>query len=94
MKAQTLLREISRALLDAIAESGVVTDGLRRLHREGYTLHLLLDCQREGAAAEPTAPNAREADVAFRIDTDDLAFLRSIGIDPTRRRRRPRPAGS
>ncbi|QQR74930.1 MAG: hypothetical protein IPJ17_04925 [Holophagales bacterium] len=87
-----MLREISRALLDAIAESGVVTDGLRRLHREGYTLHLLLDCQRDGATVEPTRPVPSRADVAFRIDADDLAFLRSIGIDPTRRRRRPRPA--
>jgi Ser/Thr protein kinase RdoA (MazF antagonist) len=48
--------------------------------------------KRDGATVEPTRPVPSRADVAFRIDADDLAFLRSIGIDPTRRRRRPRPA--
>jgi hypothetical protein len=28
--------------------------------------------------------------VAFRIDSDDLRFLRSVGIDPTRARRTKR----
>jgi hypothetical protein len=90
-KAQSLLRELSRALLDAISESSAVADSLRRLHRQGFTLHLVLDCQRDGsgraAAGEPEGGTAG-AEAAFRIDAGDLAFLRSIGIDPTRRRRR------
>lgn len=91
-QAQSLLRELSRALLDALAESGAVTDALRRLSRRGLTLHLTLDCRPD----EPpvgrigTASPGDEAPApVFRIDAADLAFLRSIGIDPTRRRRRP-----
>jgi hypothetical protein len=36
---------------------------------------------------EPEPPRAPAAP-PFRIDGEDLSFLRSIGIDPTRRRRR------
>ena len=90
-KAQSLLRELSRALLEAISESSAVADSLRRLHRQGFTLHLVLDCRRDesvrGSATGPGNGTAG-AEAAFRIDADDLAFLRSIGIDPTRRRRR------
>ena len=86
-----MLRELSHALLDAISESSAVADALRRLHRQGFTLQLVLDCQRDesvrGAATGPGS-GTPGAEAAFRIDADDLAFLRSIGIDPTRRRRR------
>ena len=85
---QSLLREVSRALLDAISESATLNGSLRRLHEEGYTLHLLLDCKRSGEEEAPATP---PVDAEFRIDANDLAFLRSVGIDPTRRRRRPRP---
>ena len=37
------------------------------------------------AAAE--AGNGRTGDPSFRIDGNDLLFLRSIGIDPTRKSR-------
>ena len=90
-KVQSLLREVSHALFGAIGESAAVLQSLRLLHRHGYTLHLLLDCEPEGTTAARGRVRS-EPEPAFRIDTADLAFLRSIGIDPTRRRRRPRPA--
>ena len=75
-----LLREVERALLDAISESNEVHRSLSRLQRAGYTLHLFLDCaaEREGS---PQAP-------VFRINGQDLKLLRSLGIDPTRKHRR------
>ena len=92
-KVQSLLREVSHALLGAIGESATVLQTLRQLHRHGYTLHLLLDCERDVVAgASRGGPRAPEP--TFRIDANDLAFLRSIGIDPPRRRRRPRPSAA
>lgn len=80
---RALLRDLERALLDAIAESPEVHRTLSRLEREGFTLQVMLDCQpKERAAALP--------DPVFRIDSTDLSFLRSVGIDPTRRARRRR----
>ena len=74
-----------------MAESPEVHDRLESIRREGYTLNLFLDCKRsasdknggkmDGAARRPLAPPT------FRIDGRDLAFLRSVGIDPTRKAR-------
>jgi|GEM_PF-935694 len=51
--------------------------------------------QRHRPAAPESAPGTG-GEPAFRIDGADLAFLRSIGIDPTRkvRSRKPRPRGA
>ena len=94
-----MLRDLGRALSEAISESPEVGRTLRRLRSEGYTLHLVLDCKRRGEAAEAAdAVDGDEAsralaptpagEPAFRINGDDLSFLRSCGIDPTRRPRR------
>lgn len=83
-RKRSLLRDLERALLDAIAESPEVHRKLWKLQREGYTLELHLDCAPAGEIR--TAPR-REPEPSFRIDAADLAFLQSIGIDPTRKRR-------
>lgn len=43
-----------------------------------------------GRAGRPSGDGARARRPGFRIDASDLAFLRSIGIDPTRRAPRRR----
>lgn len=50
---------------------------------------------RAASPAEPTArpreaPSGSSAEPSFRINGNDLAFLRSIGIDPTRKVKRRR----
>lgn len=87
-RTRRLLADLSRALFGALAESSEVNRELARLEQAGLTLHLRVDCAPSAGAraGEPAAPG-----VTFRIDADDLAFLRSVGIDPTRRLRRPRP---
>jgi hypothetical protein len=92
-----MLRDLRRALSEAISESTEVNRTLRKIREEGYSLYLLVDCKREsvdpdalplGNATRPPARNGNEP--AFQIDGRDLSFLRSIGIDPTRRLRRRR----
>jgi len=83
-RKRTLLSELERALLEAISESPEVHRALWRLQREGYVLHLALDCERDGEAG---GASLDEPPPTFRIDARDLQFLRSIGIDPTRKRR-------
>ncbi len=83
-----LLREVEQALLEALSESHDIHVALWNLQRAGYSLRLSVECvQREekGATSAPGQPRIRDA--AFRIDAEDLRFLRSIGIDPTRKRR-------
>jgi hypothetical protein len=92
-----MLRELRRALSEAISDSSDVTRTLRKIREEGYALYLLVDCKREANDSEAlalTAPRMRSAndrDPAFVIDGRDLSFLKSIGIDPTRRVRRRKP---
>jgi len=88
-RKRTLLSELERALLEAISESPEVHQALWRLQREGYVLHLALDCERE---EDDDLPARTEPAPQFKIDATDLRFLRSIGIDPTRKRRVRRPS--
>ena len=93
-KLHQMLRELRRALSEAISESSEVNRTLRKIREEGYALYLLVDCKREANEIEPltfaTAPRLTSGDPVFQIDGRDLSFLRSIGIDPTRRLRRRR----
>lgn len=95
-KLNQMLRELRRALSEAISDSTEVTRTLRRIREEGYSLYLLVDCKREELDDDDPLPVAsragrREREPVFQINGTDLHFLRSIGIDPTRRSRRRRP---
>lgn len=74
-----------------MAESAEVHDRLESIRREGYTLNLFLDCKRssdDDTDADKTPSAGRPLPPpTFRINGRDLAFLRSVGIDPTRRTR-------
>ncbi len=95
-----MLRDLRRALSEAISESTEVSRTLRKIREEGYSLYLLVDCKREGVEGEHLAltPSAGQGQSVsqgqgepnFQINGRDLSFLRSIGIDPTRRLRRRR----
>lgn len=102
-KLRQLLRELGRAL----AESSDASLALRRFQEEGYNLFLLLDraasvpvpagTAEESSTAVTAAQSVAAApttEPAFRIDLQDLRFLRSLGIDPTRRIRIRRRAGA
>lgn len=94
-----MLRDLRRALSEAISESSEVSRTLRKIREEGYALYLLVDCKREREANDdlpdpdiPVTASRRRGEPVFQINGTDLSFLRSIGIDPTRRLRRRRPA--
>jgi hypothetical protein len=89
-RRRTFMRDLERALLEAISESAEVHRTLNRMHREGYTLQLFLDCQpadEPAIAPEPVPSAAPSAAPAFRINSDDLSLFRALGIDPTRKSR-------
>jgi hypothetical protein len=90
-----MLRDLRRALSEAISESSDVSRTLRRIREEGYSLYLLVDCKRDAFGDDDPLPVAArrrgEREPVFQINGTDLHFLRSIGIDPTRRTRRRRP---
>lgn len=89
-KLNQMLRDLRRALSEAISESTEVNRTLRKIREEGYSLYLLVDCKREANEEPVTIARGSHGDPVFQIDGRDLSFLRSIGIDPTRHLRRRR----
>ena len=95
-RLQHMLSEFRKALYEAISDSTDVHRTWRQLREEGYSLYLLVDCKKQDgqealpAAAQPNGklPLPPQQEPVFQINGTDLSFLKSIGIDPTRRRRR------
>ena len=84
---QALLRDLKSALSEAMSESASFSSSVQRIRAEGWTLHLVVDRKSERpspAAVEISPQESSRQDPAFRIDGQDLFFLQSIGIDPTR----------
>ena len=90
-----MLSEFRKALYEAISDSTDVHRTWRQLREEGYSLYLLVDCKKQegqealpGVAATAGKLPLPPQEPVFQINGTDLSFLKSIGIDPTRRRRR------
>ncbi len=92
-KIKQLLRELGTAINESISGSDDVNRQIQKIRDEGYNLYVVLDAtiglnrqdeeQPEPPAAELVVKNDRE--VQFRINVNDLALLRALGIDPTRK---------
>lgn len=93
-RIKQLLRELGTAINESISSSDPVNQHIQKIRDEGYELYVVLDAkiglnkQDEGHSehglTEPVAV-APDKDVQFRINVNDLALLRAIGIDPTRK---------
>lgn len=92
-KLRRLLQDLKGAISRTLTESPDVERSMDRIREEGWSIYLVVDRKREDETPEGIELTARrlgDKEVVFRIDSHDLAFLRSIGIDPTRRSRRRR----
>ena len=93
-KIRRLLKDLREVLSRAMDESTEIQDSVDRVRQEGWALYLVVDRRREDEtpeAFELTGGKEKpQPEPVFRIDGRDLSFLRSIGIDPTRRVRRRR----
>lgn len=88
------MRSLERALYEAFSDSSELHRTIWELQREGLQVRLTIACEPGAPAARDAArrrlaeaPAAASRQVEFRIDGEDLRFLRSVGIDPTRPRR-------
>src|ERR1700693_6102808 len=94
-----MLKELGQAINESISGSGRVHDSIQHIRDEGYNLYMVLDAKvgvnrrapRAGRRRRSAAPEAGKAgatigeQAAFRINIKDLRFLKSVGIDPTRK---------
>ena len=106
-KIKQLLRDLGTAINESISGSDDVNRQIQKIRDEGYNLYVVLDAtiglnrQGEEEDAPPVAELVVKSDkeIQFRININDLALLRALGIDPTRkvkaaRRIEPLPAVS
>jgi hypothetical protein len=109
-KIKQLLRDLGTAINESISGSDDVNQHIQKIRDEGYDLYVVLDAtiglnkQDDESSPSPTpvevpqtAMVRSDKSVQFRINVNDLALLRSIGIDPTRRvrtARRVEPLGT
>jgi len=94
-KIKQLLQELGTAINESISGSEDVNRHIQRIRDEGYDLYVVLDAtiglNKQGAdddsATDSTLPVPAEPpkEVQFRINVNDLALLRALGIDPTRK---------
>lgn len=94
-KIRQLLKELGNAINESISGSANVNERIQRIRDEGYDLYVVLDAtiglgrnDDESEDREPQYTNQlslKPTDAQFRINVADLAFLRSVGIDPTRK---------
>lgn len=90
-----LLHDVTRAIADAIASSDACQEAIQRVHQEGLSLYLAIDRRphRDAPALMEIMPQSSKAAAEspdFRLDSRDVAFLESVGIDTTRARPRRR----
>ena len=102
-KLQQLLRRLGQAVQGSVVQSKEVRACLDELHQSGWKAVMLLEaslvCREDGTLAAEDGSvrihvDPSQAAARYRIDSDDAAFLSSLGISPTRHRSRPsiRPA--
>jgi hypothetical protein len=90
-KIRELLQQLGTAINDSISGSEDVNRHIQQIRDEGYDLYVVLDAtiglnkQEDGEAGEEVALAEPPKEVQFRINVNDLAMLRAIGIDPTRK---------
>jgi hypothetical protein len=100
-KIKQLLRELGTAINESISSSDDVNKHIQRIRDEGYDLYVVLDAtiglnkhdsEDEPAAEQPGTELIVKSDkeIQFRINVNDLALLRALGIDPTRKVRNVR----
>ena len=96
-KIKQLLRELGTAINESISGSEDVNRQIQRIRDEGYNLYVVLDAtiglnkdDEEGEEQPAVVTVKSDKEVQFRININDLALLRALGIDPTRKVRATR----
>jgi hypothetical protein len=91
-KIKQLLRELGTAINESISGYDDVNRQIQKIRDEGYNLYVVLDAtiglNKDGEAAPPEPAEIvvkNDKDIHFRININDLALLRALGIDPTRK---------
>jgi hypothetical protein len=96
-RIKQLLRDLGTAINESISGSDDVNRQIQKIRDEGYNLYVVLDAtiglnkEDEPLSEVPAVVTVKsDKEIQFRININDLALLRALGIDPTRKVRTTR----
>ena len=91
-RIKQLLRDLGTAINESISGSDDVNRQIQKIRDEGYNLYVVLDAtiglnkEEESQSEVPAVITVKsDKEIQFRININDLALLRALGIDPTRK---------
>ena len=97
-RIKQLLQDLGTAINESISGSEDVNRHIQLIRDEGYDLYVVLDAtiglnkqeDEDATTTDVAVPAKPPKEVQFRINVNDLALLRGLGIDPTRKVRTAR----
>ena len=81
-----LMKELGEAINESLSESDQIAEAISKIKGSGYDVFLVLEAtigfnkRDEQTVAKPTLVNTRRAEPEFRVNSQDVKFLKSLRI--------------
>ena len=81
-----LMKELGEAINESLSESDQIAEAISKIKGSGYDVFLVLEAtigfnkRDEQAVAKPTLVAARRSDPEFKVNSQDVKFLKSLRI--------------
>jgi uncharacterized protein (UPF0335 family) len=84
-RLKQLMKELGEAINESLAESEQISEVISKIKGSGYDVFLVLEAtigfnKREESAAKPTLVSPRRSDPEFKVNAQDVKFLKSLRI--------------
>jgi hypothetical protein len=81
-----LMKELGEAINESLSESDQIAEAISKIKGSGYDVFLVLEAtigfnkRDEQAVAKPTLVTTRRSDPEFKVNSQDVKFLKSLRI--------------
>jgi len=80
------MKDLGEAINESLSESEQIADAISKIKASGYDVFLVLEAtigfnkREEESAGKPTLVNTRQGDPEFKVNAQDVKFLKSLRI--------------
>jgi hypothetical protein len=80
------MKDLGEAINESLSESDQIAEAISKIKSNGYDVFLVLEAtigfnkRDEQPAAKPTLVNTRRSDPEFKVNSQDVKFLKSLRI--------------
>jgi hypothetical protein len=86
-RLKQLMKELGEAINESLSESEQIAEVISKIKAGGYDVFLVLEAtigfnkhEEQTAAARPTLVTTRQGDPDFKVNAQDVKFLKSLRI--------------